>query len=140
MVKVITFIFGLLLLLLGAYSIFPMIGISVPYLETVDPVYLSAFIMIIGILILVIPSAKKSATEYYESRFFRYIKRWIFGILLILVGLGNDLVYFWFSGLFESIVTSIGLGTLIGGVILVALGMVYFLSAFKKIRLAEASM
>ena len=143
MVKVISFIFGLFLLLLGLYSILPMIGVDIPYLEVVDPVYLSVGIIIIGILILVIPPAKYAAgrsAKYYESTFFRYIKRWIFGILLILVGLGNDLVYSWFSDLFETIVVSIGLGTLVGGVILLALGLVYLLSASHKIRTTEASM
>ena len=80
------------------------------------------------------PMAIAGGPGPYQRRGFALIRRWVFGIILVLMGLLGVLSDVFDTAFFETYVGALTAGTVVGGIVLILIGLVYFVAAFSRTR------
>jgi len=114
MVKILNFIFGGVLVLLGLNSLFGIFG---------DPAYMFFIVGGIGVIILLTPVMRGSSNPFYY-----FVKRWIFGGFLVLSSISSFL-----GGMVPGL-DYISYGTITAGLITILIGTIYFLSVIERTK------
>jgi len=115
MKKWISFILGVILLLLGLNSLIGFFN---------EPSYTFIIVGLIGVIILLTPSFGEGHTDI--TGFYYVVKRWVFGAFLILSAFGGLIP------LVKNIIGIISYETKIGGIIILIIGLLYIITIFKR--------
>jgi len=109
MVKILNFIFGSVLVLIGLNSLLGLIT---------EPDYMLFIIGGIGAIIMFVPISS-------DRKFFKFVRRWIFGGFLVLSAFLNFVGGIPYLELIQY-------GNWFAGLIIIFIGAIYFLSAFER--------
>jgi hypothetical protein len=83
----------------------------------------------IGIIIMLTPITRPRAKGEKMNSFYYLVKRWVFGAVLVVCGLGSWIPYI------RDYASGILYGTSVAaGLIIIFMGIIYFFSAFKRMR------
>ena len=95
--------------------------------------FLSILVVIMGVLILFTPLASRRASGLYRNvpaPKYQWLRRWVFGAYLVLSGIMSVVgLYSDFPFMANTSIYTIG-----GQLILIGIGLIYFLTSFKKTR------
>jgi hypothetical protein len=121
-------VYGIILILLGVEALLT---------DFISNEVLSSLVFIIGVAVLLTPIEPRPANlggaRGHPKAGYQWLRRWVFGPVLVLMGVG------YFIDIIESWLAPILVDTLIGGVILLAMGLIYELASFKKTRMVQIS-
>lgn len=116
-------------LIYGVLVVF--IALDIMFFHFIPSGFLDVIVMALGILILLIPTRREISPYGYPTRIkFQWLRKWIFGAALVILGLSSDRFIVGFGdklGFFT-------LNSLVGQLILLLIGIIYLLAAFGRTR------
>ena len=124
--RIINFVYGTILLL---------IAIEALWTDYIPNEFLPYAVLLMGVVILFTPITRRGLRGRgwapHPRPFFDYLRRYVFGLALILMGVASAVPW-----LQETFIASsfIDVSTRSGSLILAAIAAIYFLSAFKPTR------
>ena len=95
-------------------------------------------VIILGVLVLFTPIVTRGIQGTVGAPF-QWLRRWIFGVAIIILGTASsEFIGAGFLGRFD-ILGSFTLDTLVGQLVLLLIGIIYFLAAFARTRKMQAA-
>jgi len=121
--KVINFVYGAILLWLSLESL----G-WLSWLTIFPQAFVPYAVLLMGVAVMATPIGKATHIGVDPRPPFNFIRRYLFGAALILIGLASSI------GAVASLVPLLVIGTSSGSLILLAISVIYFLSALTRTR------
>lgn len=105
----------------GGILIYIALDVLVPFLHFIPEEFLQYVLIVMGVLILLTPAGAAGMTPIFQK-----LRKWVFGIFLVAMGLLSAI------GSFGQFFQNITIYSTTGPWILLGIGVIYFLSAFKQ--------